>query len=242
MVIKMLKAVFFDLDGTLLPLDEEKFMKLYFDNLYESVKNLEYKKEELIKTIWDGTARMYQNNGSKTNEMIFWDEFSNHYGKDKLKDQKYFDEFYDSNFKNTIYACKENNLAKAIIDFVHKTSLKCILSTNPIFPKKATLTRMGFVNLKEEDFDFITTYENFSYCKPNPKYFLELLKIFNLKEDEVIIFGNNDVEDYLCAKNANIKCYLVKGNLILHNDKHLNPPIIEMNEIIDIIKQEISKQ
>ena len=38
----MLKAVFFDLDGTLLPLNEEQFVKVYFGSLYLKVKDLGY--------------------------------------------------------------------------------------------------------------------------------------------------------------------------------------------------------
>ena len=43
-----------------------------------------YKAEELIKVIWSGTKKMYENDGSKTNETVFWNEYASYYGKDKL--------------------------------------------------------------------------------------------------------------------------------------------------------------
>jgi FMN phosphatase YigB (HAD superfamily) len=54
---------------------------------------------------------------------------------------------------------------------------------------------MSFNDLYEDDFDYITSYENSNYTKPNPMYFQILLDEFNLKPEEVILFGNNEYED-----------------------------------------------
>ena len=82
----MLKAVFFDLDGTLLPLNEEEFTKIYFGLLSKRMIPLGYEPEELISVIWAGTKAMYKNDGIKTNEEVFWDVFKSHYGIEKMKD------------------------------------------------------------------------------------------------------------------------------------------------------------
>ena len=57
----MYKAIFFDLDGTLLPLNEEEFTKGYFHFLCEKMSNYGYDKNELINLIWAGTKEMYKN-------------------------------------------------------------------------------------------------------------------------------------------------------------------------------------
>ena len=44
----MLKAVLFDLDGTLLPMDEEKFTKGYFGMLCQKLAPFGYDSEELV--------------------------------------------------------------------------------------------------------------------------------------------------------------------------------------------------
>ena len=64
----MKKAILFDLDGTLLPMDEEKFTKYYFSMLCEITAPLGYKPEDLVREIWKGTAAMVRNNGTMTNE------------------------------------------------------------------------------------------------------------------------------------------------------------------------------
>lgn len=236
----MLKAVFFDLDGTLLPMNEEEFTNEYFKNLYLKVKDRGYDQQELIKVIWAGTKLMYKNDGSKTNEEVFWDYFKSVYGN--INDKPIFDDFYVNEFKKTKAVCKENPLARAIVEFVKNNGLLCILSTNPIFPKEGTLTRMNFINLSLSDFDLVTTYEDCRYSKPNPKYFTELLNQFSLKPEEVILFGNNDLEDYVCSQKAGIECILVGENLILHPELGVNPRVISMDEVINVIKEKIDER
>ena len=237
----MLKAVFFDLDGTLLPLDEEGFLKIYFGLLCKRMAPLGYEAELLVKTIWDGTKAMYLNDGSVTNEEAFWDIFKKAYGEEKLKDKFYVDGFYTNEFKETKKVCGENPYVKDILKFCRKQNLKVILSTNPIFPKPGTLTRMSFIDLKEEDFDYVTTYENSRYCKPNPLYFKDLLRKFDLKSDEVIVFGNNTYEDGECALACGMKCYML-GDFIINHPKTVHKfEHIDMNEVISKINNHIKE-
>ena len=235
----MIKAVFFDLDGTLLPMNEDEFVGVYFDLLCKKVKVLGYEPNKLIETVVKGTEAMFKNDGSRSNKDAFWELFKEYYGEDKLKDISYFDSFYTNEFKGTKIACKDNPFAKEIIDFCNKNLEYTILSTNPIFPYNGTLTRMGFINLKEEDFTYITSYENSSFSKPNPKYFETLLEKFNLKSEEVILFGNNTLEDAYCASKVGIKTYLVDGFIIDKQNLISNYDLIQMEDIIPIIKKHL---
>lgn len=234
----MLKCVFFDLDGTLLPLDEDRFTKVYFHYLYEAVKDKGYNKEEFIDCIWQGTKAMYKNDGSKKNEEAFWDYYASRFGVEALKDKEIVDEFYANDFRKTKACCDENPLAVEIVKSAREICGSVVLSTNPIFPKVATITRMDFVGLKESDFDLVTTYENFNYTKPNPMYFKTILEKLNLKPEEVILFGNNDYEDYVCSKKAGIDCYLVKPYVIKHEELNLNIEEITMDQVVEVIKRE----
>lgn len=235
----MLKAVFFDLDGTLLPLDEDLFIKIYFKLLCKRLAPVGYESEKLVKVIWAGTKKMYQNDGSVNNETAFWNNFIECYGEDKIKDKPFVDDFYVNEFKEVKSSCKENPYAKEIVNFCKENNLKVILSTNPLFPKNGTLTRMSFIDLVEDDFEYITTYENSSYCKPNPKYFLDLLNKFNLKPEEVILFGNNTYEDGDCSYACGIKCYMV-GDYIINHEKAIHEyEHIAMDEVINTIKKHI---
>ena len=69
----MITTVLFDLDGTLLPMDQDIFVKDYFGRIAAKVAPAGYDPRQLIDTIWRGTAAMVKNDGSKTNERVFWD-------------------------------------------------------------------------------------------------------------------------------------------------------------------------
>ena len=98
---------------------------------------------------------------------------------------------------------------------------------------------MSYIGLKEEDFDYVTYYENSNYCKPNPMYFKELLNKFNLKPEEVIVFGNNTYEDGECAKLCGIECFMVGDYVINSSKTNAKFKHIKMEAVIDIIKEYI---
>ncbi len=231
----MLKAVLFDLDGTLLPMNEEEFIKLYFGALCKKVAPFSYDSEEFISVIWAGTKAMAKNDGSKTNEEAFWETFANHYGKEKLADKQYFDDFYLNEFRCVKSCTKDNPYLQDILGLIKKLNLRVILATNPLFPKEGTYTRMGFLGLKPEDFEYVSTYENSHFAKPNPQYFVEILNKHGLKPDEVIYFGNSESEDLIPASSLGIKTYLV-GDFITHaKENSQNPPHYPLSEITTLI-------
>ena len=67
---KNLKVIFFDLDGTLLPMDE-RFDKKYFSLLVKRLAPLGYAPENVIKSVWAGINSVIANNGEKSNEQAF---------------------------------------------------------------------------------------------------------------------------------------------------------------------------
>lgn len=235
----MIKAVFFDLDGTLLPMDMQEFTNGYFELLTKKAKG--YDKDDLIKTIWGGTKAMVENDGKKTNEDVFWKFYEGVYGTEKLKDKSIFDNFYLNDFKKTKAFCGENKLAKDIVDFCCSMGLKVVLATNPIFPLDGMVTRLNFIGLDEDDFDYISSYENSHYSKPNPKYFTEILKKLKLSADEVLFFGNDEVEDGVPAESLGMKFYLVGDNIIRDKDAEHNFTTLPYDKVISAITTEISK-
>ena len=72
-----------------------------------------------------------------------------------------------------------------------------MLATNPLFPPTATQSRIRWAGLTPEDFEFITTYDNSSFCKPNPDYYREILGKLNLNAGECLMVGNDVGEDMI---------------------------------------------
>ena len=113
----MIKAILFDLDGTLLPLDDKIFTKMYFNLLTTKMTNHNYDPQELLQVILNGTKLMYNNDGAKTNERVFWDYVNNHYGENKEKDKPIFDKFYTEEF------CTEHHIKVATFNIGHVESV-----------------------------------------------------------------------------------------------------------------------
>ena len=173
----MLKAIFFDLDGTLLPLDEPKFIEIYVAELVKKFVPLGYDYDKIIDFSKKNIYAMFTNDGSKSNEQVYIDVYKEVFGKYEKQDEEYILDFYLKEFLETKKSCGYNPLAKEIVKFAKDNNLLTVLSTNPVFPRICTVTRMEFTDLKETDFDYITTYENSRFCKPNPNYLLDLLNL-----------------------------------------------------------------
>lgn len=212
-----IKAILFDLDGTLLPMDQDLFLKYYFGTLAQKLMPLGYNKDTLINNIWAGTKSMVMNNGNKTNEEAFWDTFCALAGKDCRKDEPVFDSFYRNEFIAAKNACQPTPAAKEVVEFIKAAGKRMILATNPIFPAVATENRAVWAGLPTEDFELITTYENSSYCKPNPKYYTEIMEKTGLKPEECLMVGNNAEEDMI-AETLGMKVFLLTDCLI--NEKN----------------------
>ena len=214
---KKMKAVLFDLDGTLLPMDMDVFTRTYFGYLCKKVAPYGYEAKELIEQVWKGTAAMVQNDGSKTNEEAFWSCFLAHYGAEHAEDQRLFDEFYRNEFANAQQVCGKNPLVPQVIRWLKEHGIRIILATNPIFPEIATLQRIQWAGLEPEDFELITVYENCNFAKPNPDYYRDVLARCGLREDEVVMVGNDVCEDMIACEKAGIEGFLITDTMVNKN-------------------------
>ena len=70
------KAIFFDLDGTLLPMDQDLFVKDYLHRLAAYMGQHGYDPKAVAEAVMEGVAAMVKNDGSVTNEQAFWNLFT----------------------------------------------------------------------------------------------------------------------------------------------------------------------
>ena len=92
------QAILFDLDGTLLPIDQETFTKAYFAELAQKVAPLGYEKEPFLDAVWQGTIAMVGGNGKETNRERFWDSFARSLGRDARALEPTLLSFYTQEF------------------------------------------------------------------------------------------------------------------------------------------------
>jgi HAD superfamily hydrolase (TIGR01549 family) len=204
----------FDLDGTLLPMpSQELFLDTYFKALSMKMVPLGFDPKELVKAVWTGTKSMIGNDGSMTNEDRFWETFCELMGEQGRELEPIFTDFYSNEFTTAKSTTYTHPHAKECVKLLKEKGYRIALATNPLFPRIATHTRVQWAGLDPEDFDWITTYENSSYCKPNLEYYKEVLMNIGKEAQECIMVGNDVKEDMVAAK-LGMATYLLKDCLI----------------------------
>ncbi|MGM9661702.1 MAG: HAD family hydrolase [Oscillospiraceae bacterium] len=215
------KTVLFDLDGTLLPMDQDVFTKAYFGLLARKLAPHGYEAEPLVKSIWAGTAAMVKNDGGRTNEDAFWETFAALQGERVLADKPLFEEYYRVDFQQAAASCGFNPAAKETVRLCENLGARVALATNPIFPATATESRIRWAGLEPADFALYTTYENSCYCKPNPDYYREVLQKLDARAEDCVMVGN-DAEEDLAAAALGMPVFLLTDCLINKKGRDLS--------------------
>lgn len=217
----MITTILFDLDGTLLPMEQDVFVQSYFQKLAEKLLPFGYDPQQLIRAIWQSVGAMVKNDGSCQNEEAFWNSFCQIYGKNALKDKPVFEEFYRVEFQEAAASCGYTENARKTIDWLKKNGFRIVLATNPIFPAVATESRIRWAGLEPSDFELYTTYENSRYCKPNPDYYTEILQKIGCQPEECVMVGNDVTED-MVAKTLGMSVFLLTDCLINKEQKDIS--------------------
>ena len=208
-----IKMVLFDLDGTLLPMDQDKFMKAYFGGLAKRLAPLGYDPDRLVKGIFAGTAAMVKNDGKKTNEDVFWEAFSAVCKENARADEPCFYQFYVEEFDKVKDSCGYDAKAAEAVRTIKDMGFRVALATNPLFPSIATEKRISWCGLDKSEFELFTTYENSSYCKPNLDYYREVIGKLGVKAEECLMVGN-DVQEDMITEKLGMKVFLITRDLI----------------------------
>lgn len=209
------QAILFDLDGTLLPMDYDTFLRGYLGLLAEHVAPLGYEKKALVGAMWQGVAAMTANDGSRTNCEAFWQVFAGVFGKECYQHIPVFDAFYSSDFhKAKAFTVPAPEKARALVALAREKAEKVVLATSPLFPRVAVKSRLEWAGLSLDDFDLVTEYENSTTCKPNPAYYREICDKIGVDPAKCLMIGNNVEEDITPSQSLGFDTYLMTDYLL----------------------------
>lgn len=210
--MKNKKAVFFDLDGTLVPTDLDRMFGEYWKILHESelIRLIAADPEEAIGIFNSAAEEMMSTAGGRRNRDVFFEHIETHTGRDKEYFAAAFEEFYGTVFDSLGWMIEQNGLQRKILDAVKQKGYRTALATMPVFPVGAAVSRLAWVGLAPGDFEHITHWENANYMKPHPGYYQEILSSMELEGKDCIMVGNNVRED-MCAKELGFDVFLVTG-------------------------------
>lgn len=215
------KYILFDLDGTLLPMDQELFVKAYVKGLATKMAAFGYDPSAIGKALWAGTGAMMKTDGALRNDELFWKVFSGIVGQFNDSEMAAVDDFYHNEFQSVKDVCGFTHSAKEVIDIVKKQGFTPVLATNPLFPRLATESRVRWAGLQPEDFAYITVYDNSYFCKPNPAYYEEILRKIGAEPHECVMVGNDAKEDMI-AETLGMQVFLLTDCLINSENKDIS--------------------
>ena len=206
----MIDTIMFDLDGTLVPMDQQEFVESYMKHLVLRFAPQGFDTQLIIKALWAGVKAMMDNRGATTNDACFWNTFLSIVPDEERLFREQIDDFYQNEFRKVEEVVHKSPLPRQIIDELKRKGYRLVLATNPLFPKCAVETRLSWVGLNADDFSYITTYDNCRGCKPHLTYYRDIIHECHLDADYCMMVGNNVQEDMCVRKlNTRMKMYLI---------------------------------
>lgn len=208
------RAVFFDLDGTLLPMDLGEFLSAYYRALAVFAGSHGHAPEPFMAALNGGIkAMMKDREGGSSNADVFWKTFFELYDAPEEEMYSLLEEFYATDFMSIGEGTEpDQNMVDAVTTLAAK-GYPLVLATMPLFPLVAVRGRLSWAGVNPDLFSRLTTYENSTSSKPKIDYYAENLAACGLCGSDVLMVGNNTVED-LAIQGLGADAYLVTNHLL----------------------------
>lgn len=209
------RAISFDLDGTLLALDQEDFLNRYFMQLEAYAVRIGVPYASLRDALNAGIHEMVAHKDGATNEDAFWRTFRQAIAAlepDSAVDwDAICEDFYNCEYKRVGDGIQPIPAVKRALDALDRKGYPLVLTTMPLFPRFGVDERLRWAGLEKwadlQKFRRMTTMENSRAAKPRLSYYAENLVAFGMgrHEDgggtclhdpsEILHVGNNTLED-----------------------------------------------
>lgn len=232
------KAILFDLDGTLMPMDNDDFEKLYLSTLGQKLAPY-IEPRALMHSMMDALQVMMRDSSNITNDQIFFSHFKSLLG-DELASvlEPKFDEYYRNEFSILQSGFDDNSKMVKTIEYLKSRGYRLIVATNPMFPPIAVEKRIEFSGLNLEDFDFVSNFEIHTATKPQKRYFEEVLRLNNLEARDCLMIGN-DMEEDMVAKELGMDGWIITDYLISRNNNDVSDWSGSREEFYQRVKEKL---
>ncbi|OUO89695.1 haloacid dehalogenase [Gordonibacter sp. An230] len=207
------RAIFFDLDGTLLPLETDEFMRSYFAALGGYVARFGIPSEAFMAGMKAGIKNMASHDDGRPNDEAFWEGYFAHVDADACDWGGELARFYDRDFGLLGAGIVPNPAAARAVETLAAKGYPLVLATMPMFPERAVRWRLEWAGVDPARFSRITHFENSTSVKPKPAYFAESIAAAGISGADVLMVGNNTVED-LAARALGADAFLVTDHLL----------------------------
>ena len=211
------KAVFFDLDGTLLPMDMDDFLRIYFIKLGEFAHRHDLGVIRFGDAMRRAVSAIANDKTPRTNAEVFWSTFYKVYGNTDRDIEEDIERFYREDFASIGDGVKPNPAARHSVEALREKGYTLFLTTMPLFPLPAIEWRLKWAGIDPRAFARITTYENSSSVKPSLSFYRQNIQLAGCDASQVLMVGNNTKED-LSILHLGADAYLITDHLLDPDD------------------------
>ena len=205
-----LQAVFFDLDGTLIDVNMRRFVPGYLQRLTAQMQSM-VDPELAQVAMHRSVAAMFANkDNQRTLETVLFDVLHDEIGMTSDHYSTCLDAFLTQDLEELKPLVTGHRLGSALIESARHRGWRVVLATNPIFPRAVVDARLSWGALKQEMFDYVTSYETAHFCKPNPKYFAEILEELQVNAGNCLMVGNDPLHDLAASQVGMRTCLLTE--------------------------------
>lgn len=205
-----IKAILFDLDGTLLDIDLKIFIPEYLKSLAKTVAHL-IPPKKFIPYLMQASKVVDENNGRDTNENVFAEVFFPLIGHSRQEVEPIFTKFYEQEFPKLRRCARRKPEARAVVQAAFDRGYDVIIATTPLLPRIAVEQRLEWAGVPVSDFSYklITSYENISANKPNLLYYQQILDAINRPAEACLMVGDEDKD--MVAANLGLQTFLIQS-------------------------------
>ncbi|PLX74208.1 MAG: hypothetical protein C0614_12130 [Desulfuromonas sp.] len=212
-------CVLFDLDGTLVDVDMNRFIPVYLQRLTARLGDLADPRA-LTAVIREAVYIMLNgSNGSQTMEQLLLNSLDGEFGIGADEYRQRLELFVEHDLPGLRPLVKGHPLARPLIETCLVNGWQPVLATNPIFPMAVVEARMQWGEIDGLPFQHVTAYETSRYCKPQAGYFHQLLDHLGTVAESCLMVGN-DTEHDLAAAHVGIQTCLLTPWLIDRTNGH----------------------
>lgn len=207
----MIKAVLFDLDGTLL--DTNELISESFDYALKTILKLELPKEEITKLFGKPLYSSLEP-----------------YAKEKV--EEVIDTYRSYNEERHDNMCEPFNGVKELLEALKVRGIKLGIVTS----KRKSLAERGLlISGLLKYFDVFITPESTEKHKPDGEPALKACEILEVSPNEALMVGDSHF-DILCGKNAGTKTCGVRYTVLPIKELEDRNPDYFIDEALDILK------
>lgn len=207
----MTLTLLLDLDDTLLVTNQDVFVPAYLKALSTSFAP-GVNPAAIGRALMAGTHAMNQSEDfTRTLRDVFEEVFRPVLGMSPAELEEHIEDFYSNVFPTLKSVTAQNPQTVPFIEWALAQGYRIAIATDPLLPRAATWHRVRWAGLNPEDFELISTFDDFHFSKTHTTYYAEVLGRLGWQEGPVLMAGNDLERDILPAQRLGLKTFFVEA-------------------------------